>query len=540
MAYEVGAGANGSIKNGKYYLVGSNGKAPQGLNVGDNVITGGGTYQIYGFNSDGTYKSKKVSDATTYDYQSYGYSISQLPSTGGGKSNTGGVKPTAGTVNSGSIVGSGKNNNITDAQETAQKTSPATSNQRPSTSQPSYAGSGSTVTNYGQGTLSYDSNTGRIIRTMPSGAQFYVDPSDEKYNSIYAEYVTNYGTPQKTQQPQATPDDIFEEMYAQSSKVPEYTEPAENKDLTDLVMDLIGQLQNNTYQPPDTSNILNNVMSYDEAYELATSILTPQYKGLYDQAAVNSAQNLDRAGLINSLYGQQLQANARNEVSDRLMAAIPQLALELQGSDRDWAQTLLQNVVDENRYAFEATNKQLTSSASAALSLIDSIADQAARKYDYQVSRAAQQLKNQAQLLEAQYMAGTLTQQQLDTEMQRLQIEAQRLENQAAREGNKGGYGNGGFDGLLGDGGGVTQQQNVDTAVGEETATNSITVDNNKQAKQIADTAATYKNMGNPVNKVFDFVLGAAEDYGFAEDTVINILRTAGYSDAEILAGIGG
>ena len=541
MAYTYGAN-DAYQKAGNYYLVGSNGKAPAGLNKGDFVVTNGGLYQITGFNSDGSYKPGKLinGDITTYNYGTYGINISKAPTvggdTGGAKPNTGDAKPTNPVINT--------DKNITDAQKYAQDTAPGSAGQRPNKTQPSYAGSGSTVTNYGQGTLSYDSNTGRIIRTMPSGAQFYVDPSDEKYNSIYAEYVTNYGTPQKTQQPQATPDDIFEEMYAQSSKVPEYTEPAENKDLTDLVMDLIGQLQNNTYQPPDTSNILNNVMSYDEAYELATSILTPQYKGLYDQAAVNSAQNLDRAGLINSLYGQQLQANARNEVSDRLMAAIPQLALELQGSDRDWAKTLLQNVVDENRYAFEATNKQLTSSASAALSLIDSIADQAARKYDYQVSRAAQQLKNQAQLLEAQYKVGELTQQQLDTEMQRLQLEAQRLEIQAARdEGNKGGYGDGGFGGLLGDGGGNTTQQaqqNVDTTVGEDVVTNSVTVDNNKQAKQIADTAKKYKRDNNPTDKVFEFVLNNVDRYGFNEDTAIDILRYAGYTDAEILAGIGG
>lgn len=511
MAYEVSSGSNGSIKNGKYYLVGSDGKAPSGLNVGDNVITGGGTYQIYKVNSDGTYKSKKVSDATTYDYQSYGYNISQLPSTGGGKPNTGNVKPTSGSVNQGSIAGNGKQNNITDAQDTAQKTSPATSDQRPSSSQPSYAGYGSTVTNYGEGTLSYDSNTGRIIRTMPSGAKYYVDPSDEKYNSIYAEYVSNYGQPQQTQQTQQSADDLFEQYYQQAQQpLPEYTEPTETKDLTDLVYDLIGQLQNNQYQPTDTSGILNNVMSYDEAYELATSILTPQYKGLYDQAAVTSAQNLDRAGLMNSLYGQQLQANARNEVSDRLMAAIPQLALELQGSDRDWAQTLLQSVVDENRYAFEANNKQLTSSASAALSLIDSIADQAARKYDYQVSRAAQQLQNQAQLLEAQYMAGTLTQQQLDTEMQRLQIEAQQLQNQAAREGgNNNSYGGDDFGDLLGDGdNGVVEQQvsGEDVVVGNtnisEMARYIATIANTVNAEYAETYAGTIANGLNAEQKL--------------------------------------
>lgn len=434
MAYEAGSSSS-TLKNGKYYLVQSNGKAPTGLSAGDYVVTGGGTYQIYGFNSDGTYKSKKVSDANTSNYGQYGITLSTLGGTTGSTSgsSTATSKVNTGTVNNGTTGSS--SGNITAAQDYAQSASPATSEQRKTaTSSATYAGSGSTVTNYGEGSLSYDSSSGRIIRTMPDGRKYYVDPGDEKYDSIYSEYVNTYGAPQSTQQTQDT-GELFEELYSQ---IPQYTEPEETKDMTELVYDLINQLQNNTYQQVDTSSILNNAMTYDEAYELATSILTPQYKTLYDQAATNAAQNLDRAGLVNSLYGQQLQANAQNNVSDQLMAAIPQLALELQGSDREWAQTLLQTLVDENRYAFESSQSQLTATASAALSLIDSLTSQAATKYNYQYTYALQQLQQQAQVLEAQYMAGTLTQQQLDTEMLKLQVEAQQLANQAAKNSNSG------------------------------------------------------------------------------------------------------
>ena len=54
---------------GSTYKVGSDGKAPSGLNVGDSVVTGGGTYKITGVNSDGTYQSA-LSDAnqTTNNY----------------------------------------------------------------------------------------------------------------------------------------------------------------------------------------------------------------------------------------------------------------------------------------------------------------------------------------------------------------------------------------------------------------------------------------------------------------------------------------
>ena len=39
------------------YRVQSNGKAPAGLSVGDEVVTGGGTYRILGVNADGSYRS---------------------------------------------------------------------------------------------------------------------------------------------------------------------------------------------------------------------------------------------------------------------------------------------------------------------------------------------------------------------------------------------------------------------------------------------------------------------------------------------------
>ena len=49
-----------STSGGNTYQVQSNGKAPSGLSVGDNVVTQGGTYQITGVNADGTYQSTLV------------------------------------------------------------------------------------------------------------------------------------------------------------------------------------------------------------------------------------------------------------------------------------------------------------------------------------------------------------------------------------------------------------------------------------------------------------------------------------------------
>ena len=57
------ASGNNSTTGRTVYSI--NGKAPTGLREGDKVITGGGTYQITGFNEDGSYKSQLVDASTT-------------------------------------------------------------------------------------------------------------------------------------------------------------------------------------------------------------------------------------------------------------------------------------------------------------------------------------------------------------------------------------------------------------------------------------------------------------------------------------------
>lgn len=68
----VATGANSGTGRTVYSV---NGSAPSGLRVGDNVITGGGTYQITGVNADGTYQSKlvdanKTTNNSSLDFQS--------------------------------------------------------------------------------------------------------------------------------------------------------------------------------------------------------------------------------------------------------------------------------------------------------------------------------------------------------------------------------------------------------------------------------------------------------------------------------------
>ena len=50
------------------YRVQGNGKAPVGLQVGDEVVTGGGTYRILGVNADGSYRSSLSNKSVSYTH----------------------------------------------------------------------------------------------------------------------------------------------------------------------------------------------------------------------------------------------------------------------------------------------------------------------------------------------------------------------------------------------------------------------------------------------------------------------------------------
>jgi|GEM_PF-2037079 len=84
-----GGSSGSSGKTNSTVVVGASGKAPSGLPVGTQVVTGGGTYTITGVNADGTYTSVLTNrDQTTYNYSSSSGGSSGGSSSGGSKTYT--------------------------------------------------------------------------------------------------------------------------------------------------------------------------------------------------------------------------------------------------------------------------------------------------------------------------------------------------------------------------------------------------------------------------------------------------------------------
>ena len=268
------------------------------------------------------------------------------------------------------------------------------------------AGTGTTVTHYGQGDLVYGSN-GSITRNL-NGNSWTVNPTDEKYNSIYNEYVQRYGMP-------STP---------QTTQPPAYTAP-DTSALEAKVDKIASQLETQTYTPVDVEEKLAKTMGYDEAYQLAKSIVEPQYTKTYQQAADVSAQNLEKAGLYDSLYGQTLQTNAMNNVSQDMNAAIGNLALELQNMDYDKAVQMANLMINENQFGANYNQNGLSTAAGLYLDRINSAVDQAKLSNDFALEAAQLALQQQAQYYENLYYQGKITGQELENKLLELELKSE-------------------------------------------------------------------------------------------------------------------
>ena len=296
-----------------------------------------------------------------------------------------------------------------------------------------YSGAGSqgnTVSHGGQGDLTYDSATGTITRVL-NGNAYPVYKGEAKYDSIYNEYISRYGQPVTNPIPSS-----------QQNVVPEYNDVSNDAAYQSQIkyyQDLVDKLANTTYTPVDVEAQMAKTLTYEEAYELAKQIVEPQYQKSYWDAASTAAQNLERSGLYDSLYGQALSAQAQQNVSNDMNAAIGSLALNLQQMDYDQAKQIAEMMINENQFGANFNQSGLTSAAQGTMDLINSLIEQANAQNDFALQQASLQLQQRAQELERRYTEGQLTQMQYENEMMQLEIEAQRAKNNSVSVGSSGG-----------------------------------------------------------------------------------------------------
>ena len=251
------------------------------------------------------------------------------------------------------------------------------------------AGSGD-VSGYGDGIIGYDPQTNAYYRIDYDGTRYDVPFGSDKWNAMRQEYLERNGTTQHGQE-------IREEE----------------------TLDRINQLD---YTPIDQSEYTSQILSYDEAMEIAREMLEPQYEQKMQQTAMQVAQNLERSGMYDSLYGQALIQNAQNAVVAELESAVADLASQMVGESRQQMLQLLQMAVNENQYGASYDQSNLFASMDYVQNTLNRLQTQFNADRDYDLALQAQALNeklanNEISMTEAQIQA-----QQLENELMRREL----------------------------------------------------------------------------------------------------------------------
>ena len=246
------------------------------------------------------------------------------------------------------------------------------------------------VSGYGEGVIGYDPQTNAYYRIDYDGTRYDVPFGSDKWDAMRQEYLQRNGMTQHGQE--LREEDTLEQ---------------------------IGQLN---YDPVDQSEYTSQILSYDEAMEIAREMLEPQYQQKMQQTAMQVAQNLERSGMYDSLYGQALIQNAQNAVVSELESAVADLAGQMVGESRQQMLQLLQMAVNENQYGASYDQSNLFASMDYIQNTLNRLQTQLNADRDYDLAVQAQALNeklanNEISLTEAQIQA-----QQLENELMRREL----------------------------------------------------------------------------------------------------------------------
>lgn len=395
------------------YKVGSDGKAPSYAVSGDYIVTGGGTYKV----GDSSYHDP---NQTTYNFK--------------------------GTYDAAP--------NISYAQQQAQAMSPATAATGQTKTGSMQSGAvniakgteGTTyVSNKGQGQLNYDNSTGRLIRTMPDGRAWYVDPGEAKYNELYQEYYNTYGVDPRglytgvaatgagaMQSAAGSMAPFISDISGYNNAmlntpVPTYQAPDTSAQRAQLD-EYLRQFGSIEYNPVDYDQYMAGVGSIDDYVQQAVDALTPGYKKQYDAAYNKSMQNLNRAGLVDSVYGQALVSQQQNAITDALMAEAGTMGLDLQQRAQDNAFRAYQAAVNENQFGTQLKSDNLSRAGSLTMDYIGMLNDEAKSLNDYNMQAYLAKMQQYTAAIDGAYKMGSLTSAEYENMISAAKLELSKVE----------------------------------------------------------------------------------------------------------------
>ena len=171
------------------------------------------------------------------------------------------------------------------------------------------------------------------------------------------------------------------------------------------------------YTPLDYDQYMSQAMTMEQATALAEQQLAAEYDALYAQTTQQIMQNLDRAGVYDSVYGQGVLQSALNEVNNARQQAVAQLATDLYNADQAKWMSLYETGVNENQFQGSYNMDRFNTYLDAALK-------KAQMEQDYVLQQQAYALQQQELALETRYKNAQISQMEYEQEMAKLAQQA--------------------------------------------------------------------------------------------------------------------
>ena len=191
-----------------------------------------------------------------------------------------------------------------------------------------------------------------------------------------------------------------------SGRTPTYQAPDTSAYDAQLAQAL-ATLQDRRYQAPVWEEYYTERPVQDYVDE-AIRLLQPQYAAQYDAARVRAAQNLDRAGLYNSLYGQALAAQQENAVTQAMMSDASAQAQKQRQQDWDNAMARYQAAMNNSQFEYSQEGERLNTVINSLHKSVSEVLDRSKMVNDYNLEAAAQDIQRQVAAADMLYQSAQI------------------------------------------------------------------------------------------------------------------------------------
>ena len=214
-----------------------------------------------------------------------------------------------------------------------------------------------------------------------------------------------------------------------NAQAPAYQAP-DNSAQKAMLDQYLAQLGSIEYNPVDYDQYMSKAGSLDEYYQQALDVLNPRYQSKYMDAYNKSVQNLLRAGLYDTVYGQSLMNQQQNAVTEALNADAAEMGQNLYQKALDRAYQAYQAAVQENQFGASFKQQNLTESGQLTMNYIGLLNDEAAAVNDYNMQAYLGKMQQYTAAIDAAYKAGSLTSAEYENMMNAAKIELSKVEQQ--------------------------------------------------------------------------------------------------------------